>query len=54
MCRFSIVVPVYNNPAIDRCLQSIFNQTYNDFELIVINDGSSDNTLEVIVNNGRS
>lgn len=48
MCRFSIVIPVYNNPAIDRCLYSVLNQTYNDFELIVINDGSDDSTLDII------
>lgn len=48
MCRFSIVIPVYNNPAIDRCLESILHQTYNDFELIVINDGSDDSTLDVV------
>lgn len=39
----SIIVPVYNKePYIDLCIQSILNQTFTDFELILINDGSTD------------
>lgn len=43
----SIIVPVYNvEKYIDRCLQSIVNQTYNNIEIIIINDGSIDKTKE--------
>lgn len=39
----SVVVPVYNTADyLDRCLQSIINQTYKDFEVILIDDGSTD------------
>lgn len=47
--RFSIIVPVYNVYAyLDKCLNSIVNQNYNDFEVIVVNDGSTDNSEEII------
>ena len=43
----SIIVPVYNcEEYIEKCIDSILHQTYQNFELIVINDGSKDNTLE--------
>ena len=39
----SIVVPVYNSEkTIARCIDSILNQTYKEFELILVNDGSMD------------
>lgn len=42
----SIIVPVYNcERYIQRCIQSILSQTFRDFELIIIDDGSSDNSL---------
>lgn len=42
----SIIVPVYNSETfIDRCVDSILNQTFKDFELILVDDGSSDNSL---------
>lgn len=45
----SIIVPCYNaSPFILKTIQSILNQTSVDFELIIINDGSSDNSDEVI------
>lgn len=45
----SIVVPSYNVQAtIRETLESVFAQTYADFEVIVINDGSTDRTLEVV------
>lgn len=41
----SVVVPVYNAAVtLDRCIKSILNQTYSDFELILVNDGSKDNS----------
>ncbi|MDO4963775.1 MAG: glycosyltransferase [bacterium] len=49
MTKFSIIVPVYNTSKyLSKCLNSIFNQTYKDFELIIVNDGSRDNSEEVI------
>lgn len=42
---FSIIVPVYNaEKTLDRCIKSILMQSYTDFELILVNDGSEDNS----------
>lgn len=44
---FSVVIPVYNKgPHIHRSISSVLNQTYKNFELILINDSSTDNSLE--------
>ena len=46
---FSILIPAYNTGnKIDRCLQSIFNQSYQDYEIVIVNDGSRDDTEDVI------
>lgn len=43
MALVSIIVPVYNEEKhINRCIDSVLNQTYSDFELLLINDGSTD------------
>lgn len=48
MPTFSIVVPVYNAQAyIEECLQSLADQTYKDFEVIIVDDGSADSSLSV-------
>ena len=48
-CLLSIIVPVYNvEKYIVDCLRSLEMQTYKDFEVILINDGSTDNSLEKI------
>lgn len=44
----SVIVPVYNIEAeVERCIVSISGQTYRDLEIILIDDGSTDNSLEV-------
>ena len=49
--KFSIIIPNYNKGQyIEDTLNSIFNQTYKNFEVILIDDGSTDNSLEVIKN----
>lgn len=49
MEKVSIIVPIYNSSNyIKTCIDSILNQTYNKFELILIDDGSTDNSLEII------
>ena len=45
----SIIVPVYNaSKFIDKCINSILNQSYKHLELLLINDGSKDNSLEIL------
>ncbi len=47
--RFSIIIPAYNAEAfLPRCLDSIFSQEFDDYEVIVINDGSTDNTASIL------
>lgn len=46
----SIIIPVYNSEKyLEKCLCSILNQTYNNLEIICINDGSSDKSLEILM-----
>lgn len=48
MPRVSVLMPVYNcEPYIDKAIESVLNQTYQDFELIVVNDGSTDRSGEI-------
>ena len=45
---FSIIIPMYNESGyISRCLNSLKKQTYKNFEIILIDDGSTDNTIEI-------
>ena len=45
----SVIVPVYNGEKfIEQCIDSITNQTLKDIEILIINDGSKDNTLNII------
>lgn len=47
--KISVIIPTYNiAPYIGRCLDSIIEQTYTNLEIIVIDDGSTDNTRDVI------
>jgi glycosyltransferase involved in cell wall biosynthesis len=48
MVKLSVIVPVYNvQMYLAKCLDSIINQTFTDFELILVNDGSTDNSREI-------
>lgn len=48
MARISIVVPVYNvEQYLEKCLQSIVNQTMNDIEILIIDDGSPDESYKI-------
>ena len=50
MKKVSIVVPAYNAAkTISRCLDSLVNQTLQDIEIIVVNDASTDNTWEILL-----
>jgi glycosyltransferase involved in cell wall biosynthesis len=46
--KVSIVVPIYNSQkTLNRCVESILEQTFSDFELILVNDGSTDDTQSI-------
>ena len=47
--KLTILVPIYNvEEYLPLCLETIKNQSFKDFECILINDGSTDNSLEII------
>ena len=49
MPKISVIIPAYNSEeTIAKTIQSVLNQTFTDFELIVINDGSQDSTLDIV------
>ncbi len=49
MNKYSFIVPIYNTEKyLNKCLDSILNQTYKNFEVIIINDGSPDNSINII------
>lgn len=51
MPRFSVVIPLFNKENfIEHTLRSVLNQTFQDFELLIINDCSTDNSLRVAEN----
>lgn len=46
--KISIIVPVYNGEAfIERCIQSVVKMQYENWEMIIVNDGSIDNTMDI-------
>ena len=49
MLKVSVVVPVYNSEKyIDRCIESLLHQSYSNIEIILVNDGSTDNSLNIL------
>lgn len=47
--RFSIIIPVYNvEKYIRRCMESVMNQTFRDYEVIVVNDETPDNSMAIV------
>ena len=49
MAEISVIVPIYNaQNYIEKCIDSIINQTKKELEIILINDGSTDDTDKII------
>ena len=47
--KVSVIVPVYNvEKYLEKCLESLVNQTLKSIQIIIVNDGSSDNSQEII------
>ena len=47
--KISIIIPVYNAAlTLKECLDAVFNISYKNFEVILVSDGSTDNTLSLI------
>lgn len=45
---FSFIIPIYNIESyLPECIESILNQSFKDYEIILVNDGSTDNSLEI-------
>lgn len=51
----SVVIPIYNGSSYLRaCIDSALNQTYPQVEIVVVNDGSKDNSMEILKSYGGS
>ena len=49
MKKVSVILPIYNvSQYLRECLDSVINQTLQELEIICVNDGSTDNSLEII------
>ncbi|ECL3793893.1 glycosyltransferase, partial [Campylobacter jejuni] len=46
--KVGIVIPIYNvEKYLDECLQSVIDQTYTNLSIVLVNDGSNDNSLSI-------
>ena len=46
--KISVIVPIYNAELyLEQCIESVLNQTLRDIELLLIDDGSTDNSLQI-------
>ncbi len=53
MPTVSVLIPSYNHARfLPQCLQSVFDQTYTDYEIVVVDDGSRDNSVEILQSYG--
>lgn len=51
MCMISVIVPVYNvKDRLEKCINSLINQTYQDYEIIIVDDGSTDGSEKLCDN----
>lgn len=49
MTKISVIIPLYNKaPYVERAIKSILNQTFDNFEIIVVDDGSSDDSVSIV------
>lgn len=49
--KISVIIPVYNAETyLHRCINSILSQTFTDFEIVLVDDGSTDNSLQIVQN----
>ena len=47
--KISVIVPIYNAELyLEQCIESVLNQTLRDIELLLIDDGSTDNTASIM------
>ncbi len=51
MSSISVIIPLYNKAAyIERTINSVLNQTFSDYEVIIVDDGSSDGSVDIVLN----
>ena len=49
MARVSVIVPVYNTKKyLEKCLDSLVNQTLDEIEIVIIDDGSTDGSIDIL------
>ena len=47
--KITVIIPVYNSKkTIYKCIRSVLNQTYKNFEILCVDDGSVDNSVDII------